>query len=125
MGSNLLFTISLENVRLFGHHGIYEHETRDGNEFQVDLSVTYPGGGDETANTDSLEYSISYVRLFEIVREEIESTKKLLETVAYKIVTAIRKFFPSVISIQCKITKLHPPISSFQGNASVSINWSK
>lgn len=122
-------TISLEGVRLFGRHGVFEHERRDGNDFEINLVVKFIPESislDEdseslsTGFSDELEDTISYVILFDIVKEEMDKTRNLIETVARSIAERIKADFPFTSFIECKITKIKPPIPGFSGTASAA-----
>lgn len=114
------FTVRLDNLRLFAHHGVFPHEQNDGNEFIVNLSVEYSPIQEFSSSEDELDNTVSYVRLYDIVREEMRRPRKLLETVAKEIVTHIKHEFPYVERVECHIAKSIPPISGFIGSASVS-----
>lgn len=113
------FTVSLSDVRLYAHHGVFPHEKRDGNEFRIEMDVKYYASP-EKENDDSLDNTISYAELFEIVRHKMGTPKNLLETVARDICETVKTRFPQTFHIECRITKLSPPISGLIGSASVS-----
>lgn len=113
--------ISLEDVRIFAHHGVFEHERRDGNEFEVNLSVRITASA-SSPTEDEITSTISYVDLWNVVKEEMAIPRKLLETVAISIVNKINATYTGIASIDCKITKLSPPIPAFMGKASVSFH---
>jgi dihydroneopterin aldolase len=52
-----MITIELRALRIFGHHGVHEHEKRDGQDFlfDVDLAVGERGVSDRLA--DAADYS--------------------------------------------------------------------
>lgn len=120
-----VFEIRLENVRIRANHGVYEFERTRGNDFEVNLSVKYPAPENEVIKEDNLFYTLSYVSLFEIVKEEMETPRNLIETVAAAIVNRIKTEFPVCTSIQCKISKLNAPIPDFSGVTSVSFSSSE
>lgn len=121
------FEIILEDIRLFARHGVFEHETRDGNEFEVNLSVSYPASDgtstQQSSESDNIDSTVSYARLFEIIREEMALPRKLLETVASSIIKRIKTEYPYISAASCKISKIIPPISGFTGRASVSYKY--
>lgn len=114
-------TIRLEKIRFFARHGVFEHERRDGNEFEVNLCVEYPSPEVSLLAEDDLEHTISYVDLYNLVKEEMEKPQRLLETVASSILKRIKSEFPQTTSTCCKITKLSPPIPGFIGKVSVEL----
>lgn len=115
------FEVCLENVRFFARHGVFEHERIDGNEFIVNLKVKYPAPDLKQIEKDSLDHTISYADLFQIVKEEMDSPKNLLETVASAIISRIKNCYPQASEIYCHITKTTPPIAGFNGSASASL----
>lgn len=116
------FEISLHHLRFHAYHGILEHEREFGNEFTVDLSVKIPADL-RIAEDDDLIHTISYAILFEIVKDEMEKPRKLLETVALKLAERIKATFPEVKSGKVKIEKNRPPIREMSGSASVSLEF--
>ena len=115
-----IFKISLDKVRIFARHGLFEQEAVVGNEFEVNLVVVYRDDGGET---EDLSNSISYVDLYGIVRKEMAKPRKLLETVAKSIVTTVREEFPRTLTVECRISKITPPISNFDGSVSVDYKF--
>ena len=115
----MLITVCLERVRLQAHHGVFEHELRDGNEFEVNMRVSYEADSLLQFESDDIASTVSYADLFEIVKREMAVPRKLLETVAARIVTETKSRFPYLAEIRCSITKLSPPIPSFSGSATV------
>lgn len=116
--------VFLEDIRLFGYHGVFPSETKIGNEFRFDVSVDYPDSlfFDRKSGVplhDNLENTISYADIFEIVRQESAKPRKLLETLAISICQRIKTSFPQTDTCSCRITKLSPPIAGMQGHAGV------
>lgn len=109
------YEIRLENVMIYAYHGVFEHERRDGNVFEINLCVRYTG----CDSNDDIENTVSYVVLWGIVKEEMTVPRKLLETVARNISEKINARFPNSTFIECKLTKKQPPIKNFTGEASV------
>lgn len=112
------FTISLDNVLIHANHGILPQERVVGNDFIVDVSVIVPA---PDTSHDSLENSVSYADIFEIVNSVMSVPAETLEFVAMKIRGELLRNFPQVESCKVKITKCAPPIAGMQGSASVTI----
>lgn len=113
------FTISLDHIRIFAFHGIYEEERIAGAEFEIDVQVAYQ------ADTEvrSIEETIDYTALYALVKQIMEEPTPLLETVCWKIGTAAKDRFPAITEINISISKLNPPVGNFQGQLKVS--WHK
>ena len=116
-------SISIEDVRFYATHGVFEQEQIVGNEFSVSVCVEMPVI--ETIENDDLADTISYADIYDVVSFEMKQTSKLIENVAYRILTGIRKRWNEVDKISVKIEKLSPPIMSFEGKALVSLIYEK
>ena len=112
------FTIELKQLYFFSFHGLYEEERKVGGEFSVDLFVKYMGGEN---NIISIEETINYATLYEIVKNEMNQPRDLLETVAQSIADRIHKTFSTVKEIEIRIEKKNPPIINFYGNVAVRL----
>lgn len=110
-------TIQLEKYRIFAHHGIHKQERAAGAEFEVDVQVRYTGEG----MVSSLDQTLDYTQVIEIVRQEMVIATPLLETVAMRMAEAIQLRFPRSAEINITIRKIHPPIRNFRGHLSVSL----
>lgn len=116
------FEIRLEKVRFYAYHGVFDSERKAGNDFEVDLLVRYPAPDPDIILGDSLEDTVCYAGLYDIVKKEMAVASNLLETVAFRIVSGIKEKFPRVTHIECRITKTRPPIPDFNGVASVTFS---
>jgi len=112
--------VALEGLEFHAFHGVYPHELESGNWFEVDIAVETDFTA--AAKQDDLAGTVNYETLFRIVKEEMASPSKLLETVAEKIVTDVLKALPAVQSVEIKISKLNPPIGGKCRKASVSLS---
>jgi dihydroneopterin aldolase len=83
----------LRNIQLQGRHGYYEHELEAPQPFQVDIELLLnlqPAGID-----DDLEKSVDYARVYDVVRQIVESTSyRLLEALAEAISHELLSDFP-------------------------------
>ncbi len=114
--SNLL-TISLNNVRFRAYHGIFPEERQKGNDFVVNMQVSYIPG---TGTIFSLDDTIDYADLFEIINTQMQKPVDLLETLVQQIAVAVHQQFPQVKEVTVSVEKLNPPIDKFTGSAAVS-----
>lgn len=113
--------IMLRDLRFYARHGVMEQEQTVGNEFKLDLEITLPTN--EGMVNDSLEDTVSYVDLYEIVRQSMSKPRKLLETVVAEIGYKIKRKFPQVESGSVTIIKLAPPIPGIAGSAGVEYSF--
>ena len=98
--------VSIEGLKFRAHHGFYDEERKTGNDFSCDVFV-------ELKSYDSLEDNIydtvNYEDIYEIVKDEMNKTKKLIETVAYCIITRIKEL-DNVTGARVKLSKHNPPL---------------
>lgn len=116
-----LLTISLERVRMFGNHGVFVQEQTVGAEYEVSIVITMPPPAG--CDTDLLDNTLSYAQLYESLKREFAIHSDLIEHLAKRIAIAITDTWPYILSAEIKITKLAPPIPSFQGSAAVKYTW--
>lgn len=112
--------VALEGLEFHAFHGVYPHELESGNWFEVDIAVETDFI--ESSINDELAGTVNYETLFRIVKEEMASPSKLLETVAERIVIDVLKALPMVKGVEIKISKLNPPIGGKCRKATVSLS---
>ncbi len=111
--------ILLENVRLYAYHGVGEQERIVGNHYLINLKIKI--NVMDAVRSDSLEDTISYADVFEMVKKEMAIPSKLLEHVAGRIISALRKTYPAIENIELKLSKNNPPMGADMDYASVLI----
>lgn len=112
--------ITLEGIRLFGHHGFYPEEEILGREFIVDIQVS--ADIEDAAEDDELSSSVNYETLYHICHAEFREPVKLLETVAQRILDRIDRQFDNVQGARVKVRKPNPPLAGPVDEASVEVS---
>jgi len=112
-----LLTISLNNVRFRAYHGVYPEERQKGNDFVVNLQVSYvPNTGTITSLSDTIDYS----SLFDIINTIMQQPVELLESLVKQMAQAVHKRFSEISEVTVSVEKLNPPIDRFSGSAKVT-----
>ena len=111
-----MFTIHLKNLQFFSFHGIHPEERILGNDYELNLSVSFPS---EEKITE-LDQTLNYGELFVIVEKRMAIPTDLMETIAQELAQQIHERFPQVSSISISIDKKNPPIPNIRGAAGVS-----
>ena len=112
-----LLTISLNNVRFRAYHGLYPEERQKGNDFVVNMQVSYiPRAGTIASLEDTLDYGV----LFDIMNSIMQQPVDLLETLVQSIAYSVHNKFSQVKEVTVTVEKLNPPIDKFSGSAAVS-----
>jgi len=118
----ILQKIALHDVHFFAYHGFYPLERVLGSKFIVDVETEFEAHGHMN---DDLTQTVNYERLYAILAEEMNNTRKLLETVAHAILEQIRHEFLAVSKIRVAIRKLQPPIVGEVGSSLIELNFSR
>lgn len=113
--------ITLRGVRLHGYHGVFQQEKTVGNEFMVDVSVRVPVTGG--MHNDSLEGTVSYADIYEVVTECMAVPCATLEYLAVRIGTSLMERWPQIVDGMVSVCKLAPPILGFSGEAIVTYRF--
>lgn len=101
-------TIELENMEFYAFHGHYTEEQIVGNRFRVDLSFSLDTSGAE--RSDELENTVSYLDVYECIKEQMSVKSHLLEHVARRTLDALSDRFPEIVTMRIKISKMAPPL---------------
>jgi dihydroneopterin aldolase len=111
--------IEVEGIQCFSYHGCMREESILGGKYIVDVSLTTDFT--KSAQTDELIDTIDYVRIKEIVEEEMNIRSKLIEHVGQRIVNRFKAEFDNLIKSRVKVRKLNPPIKGFVKEVAIII----
>ena len=100
--------IYLKNIRLYAFHGCMEEEEKIGSDYIVNVVVETDLK--KSSKTDSLEDTVDYVALYEIIKTEMMQRARLLENVVDRILNRILKEHATVQKAKVKVSKKNPPI---------------
>lgn len=114
-------TIKINRLRFRAFHGVMEQERIVGNTFEV--TVNLHCNVDDAIETDSINATISYADIIDIVKTQMEIPSQLLEHVAGRIKKAILGQYPNIIGGSITIAKLTPPIPVEVDSVAVTIKW--
>jgi dihydroneopterin aldolase len=111
--------ITLTGLTVYGRHGVFEHEKRDGQEFVVDITVWLELA--DAAATDDLRRTVNYGELAQLAAGIVAGpSRDLIEAVAGDIADAVQARFP-VISVEVTVHKPAAPIPLAFRDVSVTI----
>ncbi|AGA64802.1 putative dihydroneopterin aldolase [Liberibacter crescens BT-1] len=108
---NNIYTLYLKNCTFFANHGAYEVEKRRGQPFFIDVEIDiafYSG-----LQNDSLEDTIDYDHVYQIVEKVVTTTRRnLIEVLAMDIINALHHHFKQITRAKIVIRK---PKAALQG----------
>ncbi|MDC3414845.1 dihydroneopterin aldolase [Aquibacillus sp. 3ASR75-11] len=113
--------IYLNRMEFYGYHGVFPEEKRLGQRYMVDvaleLDLKVPG------ETDKMEDSIDYGRVYEMTKNIVEGdAKNLIETVAENIANQFFAKFDKLSGCTVKVIKPNPPIPGHYQSVGVEIH---
>ena len=114
--------INLTGLAVFGHHGVFDHEKHDGQEFLVDVTLWLDLSA--AAQSDDLSKTVHYGELAELARGIVAGpSKDLIEAVAGEIADAVMAAYV-VHAVEVTIHKPSAPIPLTFTDVSVTIRRS-
>ena len=116
-------SILLHDMRFYAYHGVMEQERRVGDEYLVSLSVE--ADLSHAVISDSVDDTVNYAALYEVVAREMAQPSQLLEHVAGRIGSRVLEAFPLVEALNIRITKCNPPMGADSKGASVEIKMKR
>lgn len=115
--------LAVRGIEVFAHHGVFEHERRDGQQFVVDLVLgldTAPA-----AAADDLSKTVDYGSLVTDVVSAVEQDPvDLIETVARRIADVVLAR-EQVEWVEVTLHKPHAPIEATYSDVALTIKRSR
>jgi dihydroneopterin aldolase len=103
-----MLTIKLARLEFDGRHGATAVERRSSRKFEVDVEVDAEVGAAE--RSDKLAETVDYSKVAEtIIAIGTGEPHHLLESLARRMVDAVRERFPAVRQVRLELRKLNPP----------------
>lgn len=116
-------TIFVNDIQLHAYHGVMPQEQLTGNDYLVSVSAQYPI--DKAITTDDVQHTLNYAMVYDIVKEEMSISSKLVEHVAGRIAQHLMKQFADISAVQVRITKLNPPMGAQCAGAGVEVGMTR
>ena len=113
--------ITVEGIRVFAHHGHLPEEAILGGQFIVNVWVE--ADTTEVEKTDDLNDIVDYVKIIEIVKQQMVIRSNMIEHPAKRIVDAILPL-NKVQKVTVEVEKIQPPIDASFDKISVTTEGS-
>ena len=98
--------VSLEGMEFYARHGYYEEERIIGNKYSVDVTIELDFS--DAADSDKLDGTVNYERVYEIVAGVMAVDALLLEHLAGKIISELKASIPENQIQPCKSFQVQP-----------------
>lgn len=109
--------VELLNMEFFAYHGCFDEEQLIGNKFIVSFSAVTDIS--RAALTDDINEALNYQTLYGVIKEEMEIKSRLLENVAYRILSRAKREFLQIELATISISKINPPVGGKVGESKV------
>ena len=100
--------IKLQGMEFYACHGHLPEERIIGRYFYVDVTVSADVG--RATETDNLEDTLNYQKIYDIVKQEMAVPSHLLEHIAGRIIRALKAEFSTINRVEVRIRKNNPPL---------------
>jgi 7,8-dihydroneopterin aldolase/epimerase/oxygenase len=111
-----IYQVRLEDVRLFGYHGLFPEERVLGNWFVLNLAISKRI---TQAFEDDINRTVDYGQLYTVCVEIMREPVDLLETLCERIAARCKELHPDYVELEIRIGKEHPPMGMMGGRSSV------
>lgn len=112
--------VALHQVEFYAFHGYYPEEQKAGNRFIINLEVSL---SKFDSLDDDIGDTVNYESLYNICKEEMGITQKLLETVVFRIVGKIKEQFSNVETGVVTLEKIQPQMGGKIGKAVITMEF--
>lgn len=100
--------LHIREMEFHAYHGCLPEEEKIGARYTVSLCFTLDLS--LAAQTDDLTKTVDYVRVYDLVKEEMHRRSKLIEEVALRIVKRMLTEFLLVDAVEIHLIKHEPPV---------------
>jgi dihydroneopterin aldolase len=113
--------IILKNIKCYAYHGCLAEEGIIGSDYLVNLKIK--ANLKKSSISDNLNDTVDYVKLNQIVVDQMKNRSKLLEVVAQRILNEVFQELSMVKKAWVEVSKINPPLGG--DVAMVTIRLSK
>ncbi|GGH06013.1 dihydroneopterin aldolase [Mucilaginibacter phyllosphaerae] len=118
-----MIKVALEGAEFFAYHGYYPEEQVIGTHFLVDVAVGFYA--DIDVEKDNLSNTVNYEVLYNIIEEEMQHTRKVIESVAQSILNRIKAEFTFIETAGVTIRKQRPPFRGPLKQSVITLSYQK
>ncbi len=111
--------VYIKDLRFHAYIGVGAQEQVVGNDYIVNLSISYPF--EAAMVSDDVEDTINYATVYQLVAEVMAQKALLLESVAYRIAQQVIARYPLTQAMDVDVMKQNPPMGADCAGAGVQI----
>lgn len=112
--------IRIRGLRVYGYHGVLEHERNEGQYFIVDATITIDS--ERASATDDISNTVSYAEIAHLISENVRNNPvNLLETLSQRLADEVLfAASPWAKKVKIKVSKPDAPIDLYFEDVSVT-----
>ena len=118
----MIYTVTLRDMTFFAHHGLYDFEKQQGNQFK--LTVQASRNMPDDATFPDIESTIDYEKIYQAVVPIMAEPEDLLEQVLLKIESSLRAQIPHLHALELTLVKERPPMGEQVKSSEVTLKFS-
>lgn len=103
--------ITLNSVRLRGHHGVLEQERTVGGDFVINVSLRV-SLDDAALLRDNLDGTVNYAEVHQVIKSEFSRPSNLIEHVTHRMADALLEHFTRIRAVRITVEKIAPPMQA-------------
>lgn len=112
--------VSVHGLKIHAFHGLLPIEEERGNDFELDIDIAIDLY--HAASSDNILDSIDYIKVVDLVKQEMAIRSKIMESVALRIIRAIKAESGDITRVKVTIKKLTAPIEAELDAVSVTLD---
>ena len=115
-------SIRLNNFNFFAFHGLHKHEINEGQNFNLDLIISY----NLSDSSDCISATIDYMDLYQIIKNTFTGKRfNLLESLGKQLILDIKNKYKTIYYIKINIRKPSIEIDANKDFINVEIEYKK
>lgn len=117
VGDKSVITVEVQDLRVFGRHGVREEERERGQDFLVDVELDVG----ERGTSDRIEVAVDYVEVARVVQAVSDGRQfTLLEALASAVADELeRRFAPERVRVRVRKPEVRP--AGLEGTVAVTV----
>lgn len=115
--------IKIKGLKIRAFHGVLPEETKSGTEFIINLNVEV--NYQKACETDILEETVNYAEICDWIKSEMQISSKLIEHVAWRIITRVFKEEKRIENVYIELQKINAPIHADLEHVAVEMQVSR
>jgi 7,8-dihydroneopterin aldolase/epimerase/oxygenase len=111
--------VSLRGIRCYSFHGCLEEEAIIGGNYSVDVNIH--SDFSVAVDSDDLNDTVDYCKVYEIVKREMKIRSNLIEHVANRIAIHLKKEIVKIEKVEVTLTKIAAPLNGDVASVAVTV----